>query len=1103
MRAVSRDSDKEARQKALDTSASFAVQAPAGSGKTELLMQRYLALLALVEKPEQILALTFTRKAAGEMHSRILGAMQKARDGHEPEAEHEAKTIALAAMALERDSAMGWSLLENPNRLKVQTIDSFCSSIVRQMPVLSGLSRYSITDQPEEFYKEAAAATVALVEEDGPSGDAVRHALSHLENSVSGLMKRLVMMLGRRDQWLRHVERSTAAGELRTLLEGSLERLIDFELKSAANAMPPGFFNALAPLARYAASNMAETNSPVASLSGLRGAPQARASALGQWQGLRELMLTRDNKVRARADKNIGFPAGGGEAAERKKEFQEILRSIAEDDGVAKALGRVAILPGAKFLDSEWETLEAIISLLPIAEGMLAAAFGARGVVDFQQVSLAALKALGSEEEPTDLMLSLDLRIQHILVDEYQDTSHTQLALIEALTRGWTSGDGRTLFVVGDPMQSIYLFREADVGLFLEARLAGIGQVRTEPLTLSSNFRSQEALVAWVNNAMKDAFPAVEDTFTGAVSYSPSIAMRDEIEGRGVEVTLFEGKDGLAEAKKAVSILKSIPEGESVAILCRSRGNLDSIVEEIKKEGIKFCAQNIDPLSGRTAVRDLMALLRALDHPLDRVAWLACLRAPWCGLTLRDIHELCSREKSAPVWALLNDETRLSGLTDDGKERVARFVAEMKKALSIWGRRSPSDVLRGLWISLGGPACLEGAEDGEDAFHFLSLVESTESSGAVSVEELEERLKGLFADHPPDAGTRLSIMTIHKAKGLEFDNVIIPGMGKYARADEKKLLVWMERGEEDLLLAPIEKKRTEDDSRIYAYLSALQKEKAGNEDARLLYVAATRTRKSLYLLGHAQVDEDGRIQVDPRSFLAKIARVLRPDMITREKFEDAPGESGQPGLKRLPSVWTLPQLKEPLPSGGSYFTPESIEPQFYWAGEAIKHLGTAVHRFFCRISKEGLERWDAARIRGEAERMRSLLKSLGLGEAASKKAAAEGVDILIKALADERGRWTLSAHPEAASELPLTAVVNNAISRVVIDRTFVEDGTRWVIDFKTGSHAGGSLEEFLEHERERYRGQLMKYEAALRAYGETRPIRKGLYYPAHRAWVEV
>src|SRR3989304_4119922 len=176
MKIAESDNDTLAREQAINAAGSFAVQAPAGSGKTELLMQRFLALLSIVSRPEEILALTFTRKAAGEMHSRIIGAMRKAAEGYAPSMPHEIKTISLAAKALDRDAELGWSLLENPGRLKVQTIDSFSSTLARQMPLLSGLGSYTLTEEPSEFYERAAEAAIALVEDDGIEGDAVRSA---------------------------------------------------------------------------------------------------------------------------------------------------------------------------------------------------------------------------------------------------------------------------------------------------------------------------------------------------------------------------------------------------------------------------------------------------------------------------------------------------------------------------------------------------------------------------------------------------------------------------------------------------------------------------------------------------------------------------------------------------------------------------------------------------------------------------------------------------------------------------------------------------------------------------------------------------------------
>src|SRR5690606_32824977 len=148
----------------------------------------------------------------------------------------------------------------------------------------------------------------------------------------------------------------------------------------------------------------------------------------------------------------------------------------------------------------------AMLSALRAAAGQLRLVFDERGQVDFAALSEAALKALGEEERPTDLALALDGRIEHLLVDEFQDTSHSQMRLLEKLTLGWTPGDGRTVFLVGDPMQSIYRFREAEVGLFLHAKEKGLGNIALESLNLTDNFRSQANIFDWVNSTFQPLF---------------------------------------------------------------------------------------------------------------------------------------------------------------------------------------------------------------------------------------------------------------------------------------------------------------------------------------------------------------------------------------------------------------------------------------------------------------------------------------------------------------------------------------------------------------------------------------------------------------------
>ncbi|MFH1573024.1 MAG: UvrD-helicase domain-containing protein, partial [Acidobacteriota bacterium] len=156
--------DARQREHALDPERSFIVQAPAGSGKTELLIQRCLTLLCRVNEPEAIIAITFTRKAAGEMRRRVMTALQNSA-GRRPDKPHEALTWDLACRVRERNESLGWDLFRNPGRLRIQTIDSLCASLTRQMPWLSRLGGPpDIVEAEEELYAEAALRTIDLLE---------------------------------------------------------------------------------------------------------------------------------------------------------------------------------------------------------------------------------------------------------------------------------------------------------------------------------------------------------------------------------------------------------------------------------------------------------------------------------------------------------------------------------------------------------------------------------------------------------------------------------------------------------------------------------------------------------------------------------------------------------------------------------------------------------------------------------------------------------------------------------------------------------------------------------------------------------------------------
>ncbi|HET7197572.1 MAG TPA: UvrD-helicase domain-containing protein, partial [Burkholderiales bacterium] len=449
---IERISDQRQRDAALDPRRSFIVQAPAGSGKTELLVQRYTRLLGAVQKPEEILAITFTIKAAAEMRKRVL--------------EKIADPGAIA------------------HRLRIQTIDAFCASLVRRMPVSSKFgAQPAVVEDASAHYREAATRTL------GALTPAAGKVLLHLDNNMDAAADQIGAMLARRDQWLRKTGWGPSRSDLEEALRRERERLL-----AAARALHP------------------------------RASPEFAD----------EMLTQRGTWFRNNPE----------------------AQALSGNEPLRLALLPLRKLPPERYSDEQWEVLGAMLELLPRAAAQLKVVFAERGETDFTEIAQGAVRALGSAEAPTDLLLALDTRIRHILVDEFQDTSVSQFELLQKLTAGWEPEDGRTLFLVGDPMQSIYRFREAEVALFLDAWREGLGSVRLERLTLSTNFRSQAKLVEWFNASFREILPREADRATGAVPYSAASAHPGKQALEGAPVAWHHVADRLAEARKIVQLVK-------------------------------------------------------------------------------------------------------------------------------------------------------------------------------------------------------------------------------------------------------------------------------------------------------------------------------------------------------------------------------------------------------------------------------------------------------------------------------------------------------------------------------------------------------------------
>jgi ATP-dependent exoDNAse (exonuclease V) beta subunit len=1113
--------DSVARATALDPSRSFVVQAPAGSGKTSLLTQRFLRLLATVDAPEQIVAITFTRKAAAQMRHQIIQTLAHARD--EPAAEEPYSRLSreLARVALERARALEWDLEANPGRLRIQTIDAFCHSLAAQLPMLSRAgAELEVADDPWRLYAEAARRTLQLLDEDHSIAVAAAVLLLHRDNELLQTERLLLDLLAKRDQWLPLIVGGAGKG-LRARLEADIATEVTRCLSDLQARWPRDHLQVAAGLAKFAASNLAEEAGELAAWRDYGQPPQAALEHVALWRGLAQLLLTQDSGTWRRSiDRRQGFPPS---ARNEKSRLQALIAELARVPDLAELLGAVRYLPPIRLDEAQWQVAEAIIGLLKVAAAELELVFRASGEVDHVAVAQAAMTALGNAEEPGELALALDHRLRHILVDEFQDSSYTQIRLLEALTAGWSDGDGRTLFCVGDPMQSIYRFRQAEVGLFLRTRDRGLGELRPVPLTLERNFRSSPELVCWFNEVFARALPPQDDLGRGAVRHAASTAARTSSEMPAVHVHSSFSSDPAQEAKEIAAVIASHRQRDprqTIGVLVRQRQHAVHLSRVLRESGSGFQAVELEPLIDQPVVRDLVALSRAMLHFGDRIAWLAVLRSPLCGLTLRDLVALTRGPRELTCWELLHDAARIATLSADGQARVQAMLKVLDPALDRNGRVPLRPWVEGTWLGLGGPAATPETRALEDAAAYFERLESlADGSVLPSGAAFDAQFADLYAQPDPNAPPELQIMTIHKAKGLEFDVVILPGLGRGRGRNIPPLLRWLEvpraEGDSGLLLAPIERRGSDGDP-LFDYLGFRERQRDEFERGRLLYVATTRARESLHLFGHVKpsprAEQLSLGQPESQSLLA----LLWPSV--RDEFERAlarrdPAMESQAAVResvptriaRHAAGWRLPT---PPPCvarrqvAAVVVERQVARPEFDWAGEVSRHIGVVVH--------EELERWSrlpALPSAREIEARRGVCQRHLEARAVPAELIVPAVDRIMRSLmntlADARGRWIFDpVHRDRRSEYALTGVVDGQIISVVIDRTFVDStGLRWIVDFKTSSHEGGAVDEFLDHEVERYRPQLQRY-ARLIDRVATGPIRVGLYFPLLGGWRE-
>ena len=1131
--------DAAQRKDALDIQRSFCVSAPAGSGKTELLTQRILKLLAVSDKPEEVLAITFTRKAASEMRARIVKALLDAWRNEGEVAGHQQQTRDLALQVLAQDKEKHWQLLHNPSRLRIQTIDGLCGSLARQLPLMTQFGTSpTITDDHQPLYQCAIARLLKQQgDADDDVGEAIGRLLWHLDNKIDKFYLLLEGLLAKRDQWLGLVGAKLSGTIDVDSLNEFLQHWVAEQLAELSTLLQP-YGSTLAVLADSAATNLVaeHIDNKIADLAGIEALPSCSIEAVAAWQGLAELLLT-NGQWRKSMTKKQGFPAKDKnlsaednlQRAERKAQMIALLDDLRQREDIRSLLAGVGFLPQHSYSQQQWQILQAISVTLWQLNGHLQVVFSERGEVDYTAISMAALAALGSEDEPTELALMWDYTTRHILVDEFQDTANGQHALLVKLINGWYEDNeanpqrSKTLFLVGDGMQSIYAFREANVGLFLQAREKGIGDLALTPLNLTVNFRSSGGIVEWNNRVFASSFPAHSDTGRGAVCYSKAVAFSQHFDAQaGQFIGCVDQQDRLLEAQKVTqlcseALAKSTPQqNHSVAILVRNRSHLNAIIPALQQADVPWVATDIHGLASQMSVQDVLTLTMAMFDISDRVSWLALLRSPLIGLSLAQLDELSAiyQGNGCSIFAAYQEYAK-----DHDSLRIRTTANHLSSA---WDRRLRKPVrvwLQGLWIALGGIETLPDSENYRHVMRYFELIEQLGASHAgVDIDRLQLYVDKLYAEPLATSVGAVQMMTIHKSKGLEFDTVIVPALDKQPRHDDKPLFNWQQRllknGRQGILVAPLAADGDAEDA-IFALLQQENKLKLGFEKTRLLYVATTRAVEQLYLLANINTDDKkgGYKTPSSASLLASVWAAVKDDVIALAtpiilSTEAQPQADDYRGIARLPQDWQVEEIAaSPLLAAyrrDAMRGKQQNIPAFN-TNAAARHGGTVVHEYLQVISEQGVEYWNADTVKDRARAIRLRLKELGVSVAELSATQRQVSHLLTRLLTSKTALWLLdNSHKDSECEARLGYWRQGGQQQYIIDRTFIDENNhRWIVDYKSASPlAEQSVDEFIAQQKEIYRQQLANYRRCYQAM-ETRTTHCALYFPAIDELVEV
>ncbi len=869
--------DQAARTHATDPRHHVVLEASAGTGKTRVLVDRYLALLAAGVDPRHVLAITFTRKAAAEMRERIVTDLQT------------------------RHPGVWQSLRDRADEIAVSTIDAFCFSLLREFPLEAGLDPgFSLADETEvaRLVEMSLDRTLRECRERAPYDEGIRLVLAQMP--LPRLAQGLRALLERRfvapaalrrylGQQVRLIRSESAAAEaarrdLRARLLG-----MPGGLRSWLASAPPGL--PAWDLTQLDFERLVSDSST---------APMSAAEIRAAFDGIARWVLTQKGEPRKKLPVNkdafasaaayqvhrigLAFVAEAVQAARRG--FETSLNVL-----LARAIRRVFRLAHRRYLQT----------LL------------VHDTLDFSEVLGRAVLLLRQMDEFSRSRFRLEARYQHVLVDEFQDTSRLQWQLVASLVRSWGEGAGLghegplppSLFLVGDRKQSIYRFRDADVGLLDEAltfaqELAGEATVRH---AISQSFRSHPDLLAFANDlgaamVQPGAPPAVafrfddDDRFPLPVGHVVGqdteprigIAVGDDVESCAATVAAEIERllaEGLVTDRGGAEPRRARPG--DIAVLIRSRESHREFERALAARDIPSYVYKGLGFYDSDEIKDLVALVRLLAAPESDLRAAAFLRSGFVAISDDALRRLAPG-LAACLAGPVEDE---GALAEDDALALGRLRAAWPNWLALVDRLPPADVVDCVIEGSAYAVTLRGSRQRqarENVKKFRGLLRRIQNRGYATMARVAAHIDRVSAGDESnaavDAADAVNLMTVHASKGLEFPIVFLVNLTRGTGGVPPPLRVVAGDGADEPIVGI---------ARYEPGATQAEQIREREESKRLMYVAVTRARERLYVSAAAQ-QRQGRIAPG----VGSLASVCPPSLL--EVLQTAlAGGQGMPG----------------------------------------------------------------------------------------------------------------------------------------------------------------------------------------------------------------